>query len=68
MAEIDPWGSEAIENYDKVAEAVQAICTRDKVFDMTTVFLVMADYAQQYMRMMDEKAPEVTPATRSTTS
>ena len=45
--------------------AVQTVCTRQKVFNMATGFLVMADYAQQYMRLMDENAPEVTPETRS---
>lgn len=59
---------ETIENYKTIAEAVQTVCTREKVYNMATAFLVMADYAQRYMQLADNDAGEVTPATRSASS
>lgn len=54
---------ESIEHYDRVAEALQAVCAREKIHKYATALLLMAHYATEYVKLLD--AGEVTQVTRS---
>lgn len=54
---------ESIKNYDEIAAVIQGICDREKIHNYTTAVLLMAQYAENYIKLID--AGEVTQATRS---
>ena len=54
---------ETIEAYSQVADAMQQLCTRETIHNYATALLLMAQYAQEYLKLLD--AGEVTQATRS---
>ena len=53
---------ESIEHYDAVAQTMQALCTREKIHNYATALVLMARYAEEYLKILD--AGEVTQATR----
>jgi len=60
---------ETIGNYDEIAQAIQEICAREKIHNYATAVLLMAQYAGEYMKLIDEtNAGEVTLETRSASS
>ena len=49
-------GVETLASYARVAEAVQAICEKEKVHNYATVFALMAEYAIKYLESVEAEA------------
>ena len=46
---------ETIDNYEQVTKVLTEVCTREKVINMATAILAMADYAERYIALCDKK-------------